>query len=94
MTEKSWFVYMIKANNNTLYTGITTNVNRRFKEHSEDTKKGAKYLRGKGPLTLMFHQEIGSKSDASKIECGIKKLTRKEKDALIYGYLELDFSFL
>jgi putative endonuclease len=61
-----------------MYTGIATDVARRLAEH-EDGIKGAKYLRGKGPLKLVYQQSIGDRSLASKIECRIKRLSREEK---------------
>ncbi|MFT2109976.1 GIY-YIG nuclease family protein [Marinomonas sp. 2405UD68-3] len=84
----NWSVYIIQTRLNTFYTGITTDVNRRFKEH-QGTAKGAKYLKGKGPLTLMWQERIGSQSDALKVEYQIKQLKRKEKSALIEGRFSL-----
>ncbi len=84
----NWSVYIIQTRLNTFYTGITTDVNRRFKEH-QGSKKGAKYLKGKGPLTLMWQESVGSKSDALKVEFQIKQLKRKEKSALIEGHFSL-----
>lgn len=84
-----WSLYMVKTRLNTLYTGITTNVERRFKEHSGDSKRAAKYLKGKGPLELVWHEVVGSKSDALVLEYRIKKLTRHQKLRLIEGNLRL-----
>lgn len=81
MIKKNWFIYLIRCRNNSLYTGITTDVERRFLEH--ESGKGAKYLRGKGPLKLVFYEEVGTKSDASKLEHLIKKLSKKEKESII-----------
>ncbi len=92
-SPSQWSVYIIQTRLNTLYTGVTTDVDRRFKEHQE-TKKGAKYLKGKGPLILMWHERVGSKSDALKIEHYIKQLKRKDKSALIEGRFFLDKSIL
>jgi putative endonuclease len=74
----AYSVYLIRCRDGSLYTGIATDVARRLAEH-EDGAKGAKYLRGKGPLTLVFEQEIGNRSLASKIERRIKRLTSAEK---------------
>ncbi|MDA0679784.1 MAG: GIY-YIG nuclease family protein [Proteobacteria bacterium] len=71
-------VYVVSCRDGSLYTGIATDVSRRVSEHEEGTK-GAKYLRGKGPLTLVYHKEIGSRSLASKIESRVKKLSKAEK---------------
>lgn len=67
----------------TLYTGITTDVRRRVREH-EYSHKGAKFLRGRGPLNLAFEYRVGSRSVASRIEYRIKRLPLREKqDAAI-----------
>ena len=71
-------VYLVRCRDGSLYTGITTDVARRIAEHQDGTK-GAKYLRGKGPLTLVYQQEIGDRSLASKIESRIKRLASAEK---------------
>ena len=73
---------MVRTNHGHLYTGITQDVERRFLEHNEGGKKAAKYLRGKGPLKLVFQQEIGSRSSALKAECALKKLPKQQKESL------------
>ncbi len=77
-----WHVYMIRTAKNALYTGITTDVARRFREHQEG-KKGAKALRGKGPLRLVWTEPVGDKSAALKREAAIKKLTKLQKELLV-----------
>ena len=79
---QQWHLYMIRTNRGHLYTGITQDVSRRFLEHQEGGKKAAKYLRGKGPLKLVFEQEIGSRSSALKAESSIKKLPKLKKENL------------
>ena len=81
MTKQTWYVYMIRCKGGTLYTGITTNISRRLAEHQAG--KGAKFLRGKTPLELVYQQTIGSHSDALKEELHIKSLSRTEKEKLI-----------
>ncbi len=88
-----WSVYLIKTKLNTLYCGISTDVERRFLEHLDGAPKGAKALRGKSPLEMVFHQSIGNKSQASKIEIRIKKLSRKDKDLIVSKHLLLDDLF-
>lgn len=78
-----WFLYIIRCSKGQLYTGITTNVARRFSEHQNNSSKMAKFLRGKGPLTLVYQEEVGSHSEALKREIQVKKLSRKRKLALI-----------
>ncbi|WP_346836942.1 GIY-YIG nuclease family protein [Microbulbifer sp. SAOS-129_SWC] len=80
-----WFVYLIRTNRGTLYTGITRDVERRFEEHSSGGPKAAKALRGRGPLTLEFHCAVADKSAALKLEMEIKKWPKKKKEALITG---------
>ena len=79
--ENLWFIYILETNQGTLYTGITTDVERRLQEHG--LGKGAKYLRGKGPLTLRFCYQCEGRSVASQLEIKIKRLNRQKKLALI-----------
>jgi len=78
----AWSVYIIRCGDDSLYTGITTDVARRFSEHQSGSV-GSKYLRGRAPLKLVFDRQVGDRSLASKIEHRIKKLPRPEKDALL-----------
>lgn len=78
-----WFLYMIRDKKGHLYTGITQDVERRFAEHVEGGKKGAKFLRGRGPLKLVFRQKIGTRSEALKAEAAVKKMSKVEKERLI-----------
>ncbi|MGV3000574.1 GIY-YIG nuclease family protein [Vibrio sp. E150_018] len=80
-TEKSWFVYLIRTRTKTLYCGITNDLERRFEQHQ--TGKGAKYLRGKGPLSLVWSQQVADKSAALKEEIRIKKLSKAAKESFI-----------
>jgi putative endonuclease len=80
--EMAWFVYMIEVSDRSLYTGVTTDVQRRFAEHG-DTDKGAKYFRGRKPLKVVYTQSLPDRSSALKREAEIKKLTRKNKLQLI-----------
>ncbi len=85
-----WSLYLIRCKNNSLYTGITTDVERRFQEHQANTPKSSKYLRGKGPLQLVFQTEIGDRSDASIAEALVKKLPRTVKEELVKGTTTID----
>lgn len=78
-----WYLYMVRTRTRSLYTGITTDVDRRMKEHRDGNGKGAKFLRGKGPLKLVFQTRVGSKSLALKLEYRIKRLTHLQKERLI-----------
>lgn len=85
----TWFVYIIRCADDSLYTGITTDVSRRFAEHAKAGPRAAKYLRGRGPLTLVFSASADSKSNALSLERRIKALPRKDKLALLDGRLAL-----
>jgi len=74
---KKWYVYIVECSDGTLYTGITTDINRRLNQHNSG--KGAKYTSIRRPVKLMSISEFGDRSDASKEEYRIKQLTRKEK---------------
>ena len=83
-SQKSiWSVYLIRAGDGSLYTGIATEVARRFSEHESQGPKCAKYLRGRLPLDLVYLCEIGNRSEATKEELRIKSLSRKEKLKLV-----------
>lgn len=84
-----WHLYIVRTNHGHLYTGVTQDVARRFREHQQGGQKAAKYLRGKGPLKLVFQQEIGSKSSALKAESAIKKLSKQQKENLTKDGLSL-----
>ncbi len=76
-----WNIYMLRCADGTYYTGIATDVSRRISEH-EQGKRGAKYLRGRGPLELVYQRAVGDRSIATKIEYSVKQLTRTEKEDL------------
>jgi len=80
--EKTWYVYVIRASDDSLYTGITTDVQRRFKEHCSPNK-GAKYFRGKQPVAVVYSENHPDQGSALRREAEIKKLTREEKLRLI-----------
>ena len=77
----AWYLYVVRCRNGNLYTGITTDVERRLKDHQ--ASRGAKYLRGRGPLALVLKKRIGEKGLALKIEKLVKKLSKKQKEELI-----------
>lgn len=85
-----WHLYMIRVKSGSLYTGIATDVDRRFAEHEAGGKKGSKYLRARRPLTLVFQQKIGTRSQALKMECAVKNLSKPVKEQVAKGNLKLD----
>ncbi len=78
---ENWTVYMIRCGKGSLYTGISNNVKKRLDLHAQGA--GAKYLRGRSPLELVFRVEVADKSAALKLERRLKGLTRVEKERLI-----------
>jgi len=78
---RAWFVYIIHCSDDSLYTGITTDLERRYKQHSQ--QQGAKYFRGRQPKELVYQEDGHNRSTASKREIEIKKLSRVNKLQLI-----------
>lgn len=83
-TEQVWYVYLIRTRLDTLYCGVTTDVERRFHQHRH-TKAGAKALKGKGPLSLVWQSQAMSKQQAMQMEYQIKRMPKAHKEALITG---------
>ena len=80
----SWWVYVLECRDGTLYTGCTDDIPRRLAAHNAG--RGAKYTRGRGPLTLRYREETLDKPAALRREAAIKRLSRTEKQALIAVY--------
>lgn len=78
-----WYVYILKCENNTLYTGVTTDLNRRFTEHK--ISKGAKYTKANKPEEILYSEQFKNRSDACKRETQIKSWKREKKLELIKG---------
>jgi len=85
-----WHLYLIRCRDGSLYTGITTDVARRFAEHRENKGTGAKYLRGRGPLMLVFQKKLGSRSLALGVESRVKRLSKARKEQLIRANTRID----
>ena len=79
--ENIWFLYMLRCRDGSLYTGITTDVEKRLEAHRSG--KGAKYTRGRAPLELVYRECCGSHSEALKREVAVKKLSRRQKESMI-----------
>lgn len=79
--NKNWLVYMIRCSDGSLYTGITTDMERRFTQHAEG--RGAKYFRGRSPVAIAFLEDDHTRSTASKREIELKSLSATKKRALI-----------
>ncbi len=76
-----WQLYMLRTANGALYTGITRDISRRVAQHQRG--KGAKALRGKGELTLVYHCEVGDHTLALRLEYRLKQLSKQQKERLV-----------
>lgn len=76
-----WIVYILKCADDTLYTGITNNLEDRLAKH--ESGKGAKYTKGRGPFVLIYQESLSTKSEALKRELQIKALSKAAKLALV-----------
>ncbi|MDH3387603.1 MAG: GIY-YIG nuclease family protein [Gammaproteobacteria bacterium] len=81
-TPDNWSLYIIEADDRSLYTGITTDIERRFAEHLQG-QKGARYFNGRRPVRVVYREDGHSRSSASRREIEIKRLSRSEKQQLI-----------
>lgn len=82
----SYSLYILRCADGSLYTGITLDVSRRLEEHRNGVR-GAKYLRGRTPVELVFEQPAGDRAAALRLEHRVKRLNKHEKEALIGGDL-------
>lgn len=89
VADTEYSLYIVRCADGTLYTGIATDVARRLAEH-ESGLRGARYLRGKGPLEIVFAEVVGDRATASQLEYRVKKLARPKKLELIDGLSCLD----
>lgn len=80
--KQIWYLYILRCRDNTLYTGITVDVEKRFAAHSAG--RGAKYTRGRGPLELVYRERCGTHSDALKRERIVKSMRRSQKEKMIF----------
>ncbi|MEK9155465.1 MAG: GIY-YIG nuclease family protein [Patescibacteria group bacterium] len=77
----TWLLYILRCADDTLYTGITTDLRGRLAKHNSG--KGAKYTRGRGPVEVVWHQRCASEGDAKRWEMEIKRLSKKQKEELV-----------
>ena len=78
--EEKWYVYILQCADDTLYTGITNNTDRRLKAHNAGT--ASKYTRVRRPVSIVYQEEVGTKGDALRRELQIKSMSRQQKLAL------------
>lgn len=81
--QNMWFIYIVRCADGTLYTGTSTNLQRRMAEHNTNERTGAKYTRNRRPVVLVYSEKTNSRSQALKREAEIKQLKRIEKLKLI-----------
>ena len=93
-----FYIYMIRCDDGSLYTGITTDVKRRFEEHREKQQKGAKYTRFHNVIKIEAVWQVNTRREASKVEYRLKKLSKTKKEELvktpldICNFIEVDFA--
>lgn len=78
-----WYMYVILCFDKSFYCGITTNLEKRLKQHNGEIKGGAKYTRSRRPCKYIYVESACNRSDASKKEAAFKKLSRKKKEVYI-----------
>ncbi|HIF50888.1 MAG TPA: GIY-YIG nuclease family protein [Thiotrichaceae bacterium] len=78
-----WKVYLLRCSDNSLYTGITRDLNRRINEHNNNDRLASAYTRARRPVTLVYQESHTDRSSASKREAEIKKFTKQEKEKLV-----------
>lgn len=78
-----WYIYLIRTGDGSLYTGITTDVERRFAEHRKHGPRGSRYLRGRGPLAIVYRARIGDRSKALRAERRLKRLPKQTKETIV-----------
>ena len=81
----SWFTYMVKCADNSLYTGITTSLERRLDEHNGISNGGAKYTKTRRPVTLVYHEACEDRATACSREYQLKQLSRRQKLDLLHS---------
>jgi len=82
-----WYLYLVRCGDGSLYTGISTDVARRFEAHTQN--RGARRLRGRGPLQLVYSEAVGDRRQALRLEYRVKRLSKAEKERLVRGELRL-----
>ena len=81
--ETAWHLYLVRTYEGNLYTGIAKDVERRIAEHKNPGGRGAKYLRGRGPIELAYRSRIGDHALALRVERGVKRLSKERKEGIV-----------
>ena len=82
-STSGWHVYIVRSADGTLYTGVTTDVRRRLDEHRAGAGRGARYLRGRAPLEIVYRRKLGERGLALRVEWRLKRLPRSGKQAIV-----------
>ena len=82
---KKWYVYIVRCGDGSLYTGITTDVDRRIAEHNHSNSAGARYTRARRPVVLVYQEILASRAAAARREALIKRMSSRRKYAIIAG---------
>ena len=82
MSDATWHVYFLRCSDNSLYCGVTKDLQRRLRQHNH-TSKGAKYTRSRRPVELVWSYRMESQSAALKLEATLKKKTKSQKEMII-----------
>jgi putative endonuclease len=89
--NNNWFVYLLECNDGSYYCGTSNNVYKRIEKHNKGT--ASKYTRGRLPVKLVYRCECGTKSEALKRECQIKKMSRTEKQSLVNMFFSVNLQW-
>ena len=80
---EQWHIYLVRCRDGALYTGIAIDVARRLREHEGEEGRGAKYLRGRGPLEVALQQPVGPRGAALRVEARVKRLRKVRKEEMV-----------
>lgn len=84
--KDDWLIYILRCSDNTLYTGIAKNIEKRVLEHNAGGKSAAKYTRSRCPVSLVYTEKADCHSSAAKREYEIKQMSKKSKESLVSTY--------
>ncbi len=78
-----WYMYVLRCNDDSLYTGVTTDLQRRVDEHNQCNTKGANYTRARRPVQLIYWEPFSNRAQAQQREAAVKKLSKQKKEILV-----------
>ena len=80
---RDWYVHVVRCKDNSLYTGVTTDLERRIHEHNHDNKQAASYTRARRPVKLVYWETCATRSEALSREASLKQLSKYDKEQLV-----------